>query len=1400
MNTKQITQLLDMHQYQDALTLLAEAFQNPEPVKLSAIREFLDQPEETIQEILTIMDAALMSRWGRIVARYSHRKLKTPNTLIWYCQELIDENKLIEAEELLKKLEKSDLPAKTAEKLYFNMADLLIRMRRFNEGCQYLEKCAEVTTESMAIRESYYYLYRGEWAEAVQLLEDGKQDEKNGEIAYAVLAQHYSLRGDYRKAELAVNEGLNEYPFCPKLLAEKIRILYAQKYWPEMRETIAVLNKISPFHDYRKLFGFYEAVSFYKEQSWGELEQFLTAHPELRQDTLFKRFSSSKAHLAKQLSYRQVVQNYNYCLPASAEMLLSMFSAEITQDEIAEAIFENNGSQVSKVISFFRETGYHSVLFHGNEERYKKLVDLGAGVLITIDYPIESHVQVLTGYDDHLEVFTVQDPNFREVHTVDYEELDKEFGNNHALSLAVLPVSEKDKLEFLDESEHEIAGRMLLLTENCDQPLSLEDTEFLRVHMEHPIVAIYSAKYLSRMTDKNMLDGMIQVLKQTLSDSVYRDLVTALAYVQANEGDLARNVLEGMTGGSRISTYWYLLGRLSADKGEFQQAAGEFRRAAELEPADSSLWSYQAISVSHAGDLSEGLRLSEIALDINGADDFALVNHGIILFDAGRYEEARNCFTKALRIKKNSAHIWYERARCDLQLDRYHQAKRGFAVAISLEPANPQPYRELALIYELVHEDAGAGEATLRKGLEATGNAYLLLVEMGELGERSKNLEMARSYYTKATEKEPENPEAWVSLANLIKEEGNLDEFFMTMNGLKERFGGSHDFLINGGNLICEAAGQSEDPGTYMEQGLAFMEEGIRMAGTSLHEALELYTGLIRDSLSYRRGIKFLEDGRNGKEDNRLFLFHAGVLYGDSGHYGKAKKYLEEALERKEEIQTLSRLGDVHFKMEDNEQAILYYKRVLKLDPSNEQAFLDLASVANKTGNQHEELHYLLEAFKVNPYAIPVEMAAGLMDQQQLRKFLSDIKGLDMETFDEAFLYDSMATIYGKLGQLDREEEYLAKALEASPEMPHLLHQQAKFLFRKGEQKQARKLLLQLIENHADEQEFYETLIEFFHGKSLGKLKTQLGALKLPAQEISTALMYSAAALEKVVVPLLAEQNEKQGVFKKWIGAAQTTLQLGVLIDLYETAIQKDRENIQAAVWFADFYMAAFLVGDAIKTLETALSHHWDDDLAYKLVLLYIHEQETFSEKKRERHLLKAQSLLHQLQSRHQEPEYVFQLGFSLFLQGDYPKAEGAYLECLKLDPATENAYFFLGKIYSEMEQYPKAEQAMKKAIEQAPEDPDVWNELGIIYRMQDKTHEALHCIEHATALHPDDLFFQYNRACYLSLLGRFEESSRQLERVFELDEEEMFLELSHDDEDLEPLKQAGHFPLVREG
>lgn len=1393
--------LLENQNYQEALELFLEQFQKYiKQYKLTAIRNLMHLPEENLKDLLKMMDLALMDQWSRILVRKRYRKQKSPLTTIWYAEELIAEHKLIEAEELLKELEEEELSSELAEKLYFNLADALINMQRFREAFAYMEKCETASKDSMNSRWAYFYLHKGDWDTALEFLEKGKKDQRDGVISYVLLVQQYSMQGEMVKAESFLEEGLKEHPQYPKLLVEKIRFHYKEKQWNTMRECITQLASISPYHEYQKMFSFFEAEAFYQEERLDLLQQHLASHPGLTQQTHYKHFNGEKNKPVKKMNYKPVIQKYNFCVPACVQMALSMFSHEISQEEIAASIFDVAGSRISKAIGYLEEKGYSCRLFLGNEEKFKRLVDLDVAVMVTIDYLTSSHVQMVTGYDDNLQVFYIQDPNFRGLHQLEYQNFDKEFGNNFALSVAIVPSSEAEKLDFLIPDEHERMKKLLLLTEECDHPLELEDLTFLQEHAENPVIAAYSVKYLASNLDEELLEKFVAVTERHLTNSHYRNLTIAMAYAAVKKEEPAFQFLE--KGLKNDPAYHYLKGRLSYYKGDYLAASNEFKKGIKLEPDDYILWSYLALSISNQGEIRDALRLSIIALDINDRDVFPLTNHGMILFDNEQYEEARNVFTTSLKMNKSNAHLWYERALCDRRLGRFHKAERGFKVAIGLDPDVPLPYRELANLYEFAYEDRKRAEDALKKGLTKTDESYPLLMELGEFYERVQNYDRARTYYSKAAEKTPEEPDAFLSLGALLREEGNVNEFFSYMNSLYNQFKDHHEFLINSGKIMWETATEGEMDETYFLQALSYMELGIKRTTSNLMEALELYTGLIEDTPFYRRGITFLEVERVHKENDLLFLCYIGCLYEQNGYLDKAKSYHEHALTLKEDILPLFRLGEIYFKNEEYKQAREYFQKVIKLDPYHEQAMLNLANIAGQEENKAEELHYLMEAFCLNPYCISVEAAIGLMDElSMLEDFLQRFRELELgkKKYDRAFLYDSMAYIYGKLGDIKEEWAYLNKALEYSPELPQLLHHQAKLFLKKGDLKRAKQKCLPVIQEDFHTREWYETLIEIYSkSKSIAKLEDDLKKLKLTDNEKSIVFMNSAAAYEKMVVNLVEESaiQQRKNLFKRLTGFTKLSYHMGLLTSFYETALKLDPENSLAAAWFSDFYLRIYLPDDSIKVLEQGLESHWDTDLAYKLATLYVNESVEMSEKKQLKNLVKAERLMETLAEEFDEPEYMNLLGYILFLQGRLEEAEAVYLQCLDIEPSVDKGYYYLGKVYVALENYPEAELAMKKALEVQPDYPDALNELAIIYRLQERVEEALQWINHALELHGQDLYFGYNRACYLSLLGRFEESAKQLSEVFELDEEGIFLEMSEDDSDLLPLKKSGLFPL----
>ncbi|KKI93063.1 hypothetical protein WQ54_06030 [Bacillus sp. SA1-12] len=1404
--TTTFDQLLTRSQYNEAISIFLEEFHQVKRAgSLSAFRQWLNsfENEAAIKDYLKVMDIALMEKLSAILVKATIDRIKTPMMTIWYCEELVNDHKLIEAEKRLKELSNKELTQEEEERLSFVLAATLMTMQRFSEAMTYMEKCAELTKVPMNTRWGYYYLQKGDWERAIELLEQGKLDKKDGVTAYSLLIQHYAIHGDYERANFMLEEGLAHYPHYPKLLVEKVRLFYQNKNWPEMRTAIAEINQLTPFHDYKSLFEDYLAESYYYEQDLPMLTTFLSERPYLSKQSLFKEFTGTVNLPTKLVTYKPAIQKYNYCVPASLEMVLSQFNQYIHQDVIADSVFSVTGTKLSKAIEYLEEQGYACQFFYGSVELFKSLLNTQAGVMINVDYPMSSHVQVLVGYDDNLQVFHVQDPNFREYHQIHYTDLEKEFGNNNVLALAIVPNDQPEKILSLNKYQHEVVCKMLSLAEVEEDSLTAEEEEFVHDHLGELLVAAYTLRYIPKLVSQEMLEKAITTINLKLGNNEYCKLITAHAYCQTKQLEKALICLDHPFTKRNQASYWFLKGRIYYELNEYLPAIAAFNKALQYEPEDHMIWSYLALSSYYVGDNKKALYYSNISLDINDEDLFALINYGVILFDLDKFEEAREIFHQLLKSNKHDAYLWYERARCDYQLGRYHVARKGFKTAISLDQDIPFAYRELASLYELLDGNEKRAEQVLLDGLSQTNESDVLLNELGDLYERAQRYEEARTYLLRATNLNPNDVFPWISLASVLKAEEKYDELFAFMAKLADDFKKNSEFLINGGKLLWDAAAEAEDKRSFYELALNFIEKGIIHATHHVNDCLEMYVEAVGDTAYTRRGIAFLEQQlKHGTSEHSFYyLCYIGCLYEKDGLFQKAKHQFEQALVLEDnEVLPYYRLGEMAFKLEDYEEAEAYYHKVLALDPSHVQAYLDLASIASVKKDKVKEKHFLLKSFLMNPFSVKAEDLVEVMDDnadlKELLFFLND----QMKRQDKALILDSIAYVYGKLGDIKNEEAYLNKALHDRPNHPQLLSHQAKLWMKQGKSKQAKAAVLSLIEQNVEDRELYKLLIEL-SGKlrSVLKLENDLKKLKLEKAERSLAFMFTAAAYENAVSPMensFEQVSEARGFFKKLTGFSKLTSHFSVIIGFYETAIKLDRENINAVMWLADFYIGAELASDAMKVLEQAFTHNANVDIAYRLAALYVEELMNVKPSKQIRYLTKAKELLEFCLAENEDPEYMNLLAYVLLEREDLLEAEGMYLRCLSIEPTIDKGYFNLSRLYLQMEKFSEAEQASKAAIELEPNNADCFNQLALIFHCQGQDEEALETINKAVKLNPDDLFCLYNRACFLIGLGRMKEAAKQLEQVFALDEEGYFLELAEEDDDLKPLIEAGYFPV----
>ncbi|EID44192.1 bacteriocin-processing peptidase family protein [Parageobacillus thermoglucosidasius] len=1348
------------------------------------------QTADPFYHLIRLFDYALMYRHSALLARYAHRRFATLQTLTWVCDEWLEERRPLDVEEALRpRLEEAIANGKEKPehiaRAAFTLVRTLLKMHRIEEAQQWMEVVERYETIPMYDKWGYFYMEAGDRDRAEEILRKGLDEPVRSDMCHLLLADLYALNGCQRKALEVVEHGIKRFPQVPALYAEKARRLRALHEYEAALEAMEEVDRIVPFHVHHRYFAHVRAQIYYKLGKFAELAALVRTEKSLA--------SSPYARAGERASLPQVilplvpvVQKHNYCVPASLEMMLRLLGKERTQDEVAEHIFDVRGSKLSTTVHYLETLGFLCRFFIGSAERWKRLIDAGIPVLLSIDYEHSSHVQVLFGYDERLGAFYVQDPNMIDPFVIAYDEVEKWYAGTHYLSIAAIPREKEAIAMLLPEAEDQYFRQLHAFAEKMDeddQAYMAPFLAFLRQHEHIPYTWLYVVKHFGTEEAKELLLDYTERVLAKYGDIHDLLLVAAKAYVYGKEIERAEAVLERVKEKDSSPLYHYLRGRIAFYESRYEEASRHFRASLQLDPDQPDVWSYMALSFTYGGKEKKGLELSRIALTLAPDDLFIGTNHGIMLFQAKQFPEARAFFDQLLRRHKRDAHLWYERARCDEMLGKIRKAERGFLVAKALDSEEPYPYLALADLYENKLGDWQKAEAVLLEGAEKAGSAPVLHVRLGDWYMERDEAEKAEAHYQKALEQEEKEVFAHLGLAYVMIQRGQREEAKRYLFDKRSLFAQNSEYLLNAGKMLLSyVAIKAEEKSAA----LAFLEEGLRLAQFDVAEAYEFYIEQLTEHSLVGRGMAFLEKLVNERPADANALCYLGVLYERSGMFSKAIGVYEQASKAQKSTFPLYRLAEMYRAFERWDEAKRYYEACLEIDDAFAVAHLRLAVLNEMEENIDKQRFHLQKALEHDPLHIHVAYAAALFDDPSL---LLQTMEAARERAGDVWYYDSLGYIYGAMGDISKEKEAVEQALRLHPDHPDVLHHAAKVFVKEGKSREAAAILERLIEQDVRNEDLYETYVQAFSYtmRGIGKLRERLRKWKLDNQKKSIVYMHAASALSSSMLDIARGEADDSFAKRLWTKAKAWTKEIVVVsavLDLYETALRLDRSNMEAYERLARFYETVELTDDAIKTLRKALTYEWDAGVARELAVLLAHSENSKLQKE-------AGEWIDRLLA--EQPNDLTMLELKAFLlldDGREEEAENLLRSLIEMEPLLHRSILTLGSVYMAKQRYAEAIAVLANGLSHHPHDAEMRQELARAYDEAGQTETALSVVDEWLQFAEEDLSAHYQRACYLAKLGRAEEAERELAHVLEKDETGDFAKLANEEPALAPLLQ----------
>jgi tetratricopeptide (TPR) repeat protein len=1377
----QLKALYDNKEFAKALTIVIKEISRIKSLRYSEFKTEIQRIEsaEDFQVLIRFTDHFLMFHISSFLTRYAYRKYPTLLTISWYCEELLDQGKLIEADELISSaiadIQWDIHHSEQIERIYFCKLRCLLEMKRIKEAEVSLEKIKQ-SPSPIEDKLGYVYMQLGDRERAREYLTKGLETKEKGRICYLLLADLLAANGQSKESLEIIEKGEHLYPETPSFQLEKAKRYRDLGQPKELLEVMKDLNGKIPDHAYHRYFHHLTEIALYQLADMDRLEAFTKEETK----SLFKQ-KNADGMLTK-LAINPIIQKSNYCVPASLEMILSFYGMNITQDEIAAQIFDFTGSKLSTTVNYLESIGYECRYFIGNKEHYQTLLAKNIPILLSVDFEHSSHVQVMTGYDSRFDFYHIQDPNMLETIYLSSEDLEKVNVATSYMSIVCVPKERAAEVDFLSMEENQYFRTVNYLGEKLEEEEEqYKDIffQFLKENLDVPYTAIYVVKHFSFEEYSEFILSCIEKLSELYPNNDFMNLHIAQAYMRLQKMDQSREQLKHTIRKTFSPLYHFLKGRIALYFSETNEAITYFRNSLQIDSDQYYTWSYLALSYLYNEDIEKAEYYSLISLELAPKDRFVRINHAAVLIEKQEYEEARKIYNQLIREEPTDGHAWYERARLDQQLGRLRKAMRGYLLSIKLENYVPYAYLAAADLYEYEFEQPLRAEELLQSGLEAA-NSSQLYVRLGEFYRENDKTEEAKYFYQTCIELFPDERFAYIGLAEMMAARDDAIEY---LKDHLPRFKDDSEYLINSGELLAKWAKENEND-LLLEEALQLVEDGISKIQGNLTQALEHYVRLVEESTFIDRAIKYL--GRKFAENPQLIEYacYQGSLYEEKEQFSLAMECYQSALKIRENAFSYYRLGEVYYKIGQYGLAKDTFKKCIELDRRIESALVRLAEMAGMEGKDEEEAQYLLAVLNLSPQSVNIEYLASILDEDGLNQLVTKLQLLDGDDM-KIWQLDALAYVFGALGRTSDEKEYLASALAIESDHPELIHHQAKLSIKMKNWVKAADFLKLLLNQYPEDEGFYQSLILYSsQANKWSSLPAFLHALKGQKEIKSTQFLLAAEAGQQYIANLEWADEEKGNVFGRFVRKIKNrTKQIsifGSIIELYELAIKLDKDNLAAVSRFAKFYENFDLAEEAVKIVQKTLKHHWDDRLAYQLGMNFLTQENYHS----------ALPLFErQLNSDLDDTHLQYLVALCMCELGDREEAEERMKRIIEVNPFESNVHSRLGQLFNAQGSYLKAKELLENGLFYHPYDSDIKIGLGVTFRQLNEIKKALEITNSVLKSEPNHILAHYNKACYLALLNRMEEAKEELNFVLENDLDGYFQNLADNDQDLENLK-----------
>ena len=479
-----------------------------------------------------------------------------------------------------------------------------------------------------------------------------------------------------------------------------------------------------------------------------------------------------------------------------------------------------------------------------------------------------------------------------------------------------------------------------------------------------------------------------------------------------------------------------------------QLLTAEVIAAPELKDHEAWEWNNKAISLKELKRYDEAIQCWEKALEIDPRCAAFWKGKGTGLGNVRRFEEALACYSKAVEIDPRNADAWYNKGRALHSLGRYEEALACYSKALEIDPrCDSAWYNKGNVLHGLSRYEEAL--ACYSKAVEIDPRCADAWFNKGRTLEGLGRPEEALACYSKAVEIDSRFAAAWFSKGRTLEGLGRPEEALACYSKALEIDPRCDSAWYNKGNVLHGLSRYEEALACYSKA----VEIDPRCADAWFNKGRTL-EGLGRPEEALACFSKALEiDPRDAHA-----WTNKGVSLAALGRHEEALGCYSKALEIDPRYTTAwNHQGVSLAALGRHEEALDCYSKALQIDPRYTTAWNNKGRKLYELGRHEEALDCYSKALQIDPHnAVAwnnkgVSLAALGRHEDVLACFS---KALEIDPRD-AHAWTNKGVSLAALGRHEEALDCYSKALQIDPRYTTAWNNKGRKLYELGRNKEA---------------------------------------------------------------------------------------------------------------------------------------------------------------------------------------------------------------------------------------------------------------------------------------------------------------------------------------------------------